>query len=110
MMRDGRLIVGGQRQHQRALAPQFDIDAARPRKLLGETGPTRLAFAAERDECFLARLGLAASRQHAGRGMACPRAGLAAIEHRDIGPRGEPPGDAQPHDARADDDDTRPAA
>ena len=37
------------------------------------------------------------------------RSGLAAVEHHNRGARGEPPGDAQPDDAGADDDDARPA-
>jgi hypothetical protein len=32
------LIVGGQRQNQRAFFAQFDINAARPQKLVGKTG------------------------------------------------------------------------
>ncbi len=37
LMRERRLIVGGQRQNQRALAPQFDVDAARAQKFLGKS-------------------------------------------------------------------------
>ena len=77
------LIVGSERKHQRALLPQLDIDAARARKFLGEDGPARLALAAERDQRFFAGLGFAAGGEHAGRGMARARAGLAAIEHGD---------------------------
>ena len=70
-VRDLGLIVGRQGEHQRALLPQFDIDAARSRQLRGERRPARLAVAAERDQRLLARLGFATGRQHAGGGMAC---------------------------------------
>ena len=105
-MRDLGLIVRGQGEMQRAFAPQFDIDAARPQKLLGKGRPARLALAAERDQRFFAGLGFAAGRQHAGRRVAGARSGLAAIEHRDRGAAGKPPGDAQADDAGADDGDT----
>jgi hypothetical protein len=39
--------------------------------------------------------------------MARARPGLAAVEQRDRRPAGEPPGDAQPNDAGADDGDVR---
>jgi hypothetical protein len=39
--------------------------------------------------------------------MTRARSRLAAIEHRDRRPAGEPPGDAQPNDASADDGDAR---
>jgi hypothetical protein len=39
--------------------------------------------------------------------MARARAGLAAIEHRDRGAPGKPPGDAEPDRARANDGDAR---
>ena len=70
MMRQRRLIVGGQREHQRALAAQFDVDAGYACKLLGESRPARLAVAAERNQILFAGLGLAARRQHAGGRMA----------------------------------------
>ena len=110
MMRQRRLIVRGQRQNQRALAAQFDVDAARAQKLLGKSRPARLAVAAERDQVLFAGLGLAARREHAGRGMARARAGLAAVEQQNLGAGGQPPGNAQPDDARADNDDARPLA
>ena len=81
-MGDLRVIVGGQGEQQRALAPQFDVDAAGAQQLVGKGRPARLAVAPERDQRLLAGLGLAARRQHAGRGMARARAGLAAVEHR----------------------------
>src|SRR5262249_34216312 len=105
MMRDRRLIVGGQRKNDRALAAQFDIDAACALKLFRKGRPALLAFAPKRDECFRARLRLAASRQHAGSGTGCARASLAAIEYRDGRARSEPPGNAKPDHAGADDDD-----
>ncbi len=107
-LRDLGLIVRGQGEMQDALAPQFDIDAARPQKFLGKGRPARLALAAERDQRFFAGLGFAASRQHAGSRVAGARSGLAAIEHRDRGAAGQPPGDTQADDAGADDGDTRP--
>ena len=106
-MGDFRLIVRGQGEQQRALAPQFDVDAARAQQLVGKGRPARLAVAPERDQRLLAGLGLAARRQHAGRGMARARAGLAAVEHRHRRPAGEPPGDAQADHAGADDGDVR---
>ena len=69
-MGDFRLIVGGQSEQQRALAPQFDVDTAGAQKLVGKSRPARLTVAAERHQRFLAGLGLATRRQHAGRGMA----------------------------------------
>jgi hypothetical protein len=39
--------------------------------------------------------------------VACARAGLAAVEHRDGCPAGEPPGDAQADYASADNGDVR---
>ena len=106
-MRDFRLIVRGQGEHQRALAPQFDVDATRAQQLFGKGRPARLAVAAERDQRFLARLGFAACRQHAGCGMACAGSGLAAVEYRNRCPAGEPPGDAQADNASANDGDVR---
>ena len=107
MMRNRRLIVGSERQHQRALAAQFDVDAAHALKLLGKGRPARLALAAERDQSLFAGLGFATGRQHAGRRVACARSGLAAVEHRDRGAAGEPPGNAEPDHAGADNDDAR---
>ena len=106
-MADLRLIIGREREHQRALAPQFDVDAARAQKLLGKAGPARLALAAERDQRLFARLGLAARRQHAGRRVARARSGRAAVEYLHHGAAGEPPGNAKPDHAGADDRDAR---
>ena len=78
-----------------------------PQKFRGKGRPARLALAAERDQRLLAGLGFAASRQHAGGGVACARSGLAAVEHRDRGAAGKPPGDAKADDAGADDGDAR---
>ena len=64
MMGDRRLIVGGQRDDQRAFRSQLDIDAGRALEFLSEGGPAPLALPPKRDERFLARLGLGASRQH----------------------------------------------
>ena len=101
------LIVGGQRQSQRAFLAQFDINAARPQKLAGKTRPARLAVAAKREQRLFAGLGFATRRQHAGRGMARARADLAAIEHRDRRTGGEPPSDAKADHTGADDGDVR---
>ena len=101
------LIVRGQRQNQRALAPQFDVDAARAQKLVGKIRPARLTVAAERDQILFTRLGLAARRQHPGCGMTRARSGVAAVEHRHLSAAGEPPGDSEPDYARADDGDAR---
>ena len=108
MMVDARLIVGGQRHHQRALGAQLDVDAGRLQQLRGKAGPARLALAPERDQRILAGLGLAAGRQHPGGGMACARSGRAAVEHlHGDAARGQPPGDAKPDHAGADDGDLR---
>ena len=64
MMGDRRLIVGGQRDDQRAFRSQLDIDARRALEFFSEGGPAPLALPPKRDERFLARLGLGASRQH----------------------------------------------
>ena len=109
-MRDLGLIVRGQRQHQRALAPQFDIDAACAQKLLGESRPARLAVAAERDQRLFAGFGLRAGRQHPGRRIARAGSGLAAVVHRNLGAAAKPPGDAEPDDAGADNGDARALA
>ena len=102
------LIVGGERQHQGALMAQFDVDATRAQKLISEAGPTRLAVAAERDQCLLAGLRLATGSEHAGRGVARARAGLAAVEHRDRRTaRGEAPSNAKADHAGADDGNAR---
>jgi hypothetical protein len=106
-MGDFRVIVRGQGEQQRALAPQFDVDPAGAQQFVGKSRPARLAVAPERDQRLLARLGLATRRQHAGRRMARARSRLGAIEHHDRRPAGEPPGDAQPNDAGADDGDMR---
>ena len=106
-MGDFRLIVRGQGEQQGALAAQFDVDAAGAQQLVGKGRPARLAVAPKRYQRFLTRLGLAARRQHAGRGMACARTGLAAVEHRDRCTAGEPPGDTQADHAGADDSDAR---
>ena len=75
-------------------------------RLLGH--PPVWVIPAERRQRVFAWLGFAARRQHAGRRMARAGAGLTAIEHRNIGAPGEPPRDAQPNHARADNDDARP--
>ena len=69
-MGDFRLIVRGQGEQQRTLAPQFDVDAAGAQQLVGKARPARLAVAPERHQRLFPRLGLAAGGQHAGRGMA----------------------------------------
>jgi hypothetical protein len=107
MMRNRRLIVGGQRNNQRAFGSQLDIDAGRALEFFSEGWPAPLAFAPKRDERFLARLGLGASRQHAGGSVTRAGTGFAAIEHRDGGARGEPPANAEPDHARTDDNDAR---
>ena len=101
-VRDRRLIVGGERQHQRALAPQFNIDAADALQLIGKGRPARLALAAERHQSLFARLGFATGGEHAGRRVAGARSGFAAVEDRDGRAAGEPPGNAEPDHAGAD--------
>ena len=102
-MADLGLVVGGERENERALAAQFDVDAACPQELLGEGRPARLAVAAERNQILFARLGFASRREHAGRRMARARSGRAAVEYLDCRAAGEPPADAEPDHAGADD-------
>ena len=106
MMMQPRLIVRGQGHHQRALGAQLHVDAGSFEELRRESGPARLALAPERDQRLLARLRLAAGRQHAGGRVGRAGAGAAAIEHLDHGAaHGEPPRDAEPDHAGADDGD-----
>ena len=108
MMRKRRLIVGGQRQNERAFAAQFDVHAACGQQLLGKGGPARLAVAAERDQILFAGLGFGAGRKHAGRRIARASASLAAVEQQNLGAGGQPPGNPEPDHAGADNDDARP--
>ena len=106
LMVQARLIVRGQREQQRALAPQLHVDPGGLPEFGREGRPARLALAPERDQRFLARLGLGAGGEHPGGGVAGAAAGGAAVEHRDRGAlRGQPPGDAKPDHAGADDGD-----
>ncbi len=107
MMRQRGLIVRRQRQNERAFAAQFDVDAGRLQKLLGEGRPARLAIAAERDQRLFARLGFSAGGKHPGRGMARARPGFAAVEQQNLGARRQAPGDAKADHACADNDDAR---
>ncbi len=100
------LIVRGQGDDQGSFLSQLHVDSRGLQELRGEGGPARLALAPERDQRFLAGLGLRAGRQHAGSGMARAGAGGALVEHRDRrAARRQPPGDAEPDDAGADDGD-----
>ncbi len=106
MMVDARLVVGGERDDERALRAQFDIDAGSLQQFRGERRPARLAFASERDQGILARLRLAAGGEHAGGGMAGAAARRAAVEHLDRCALGrQPPGNAKPDHPGADDGD-----
>ena len=101
-----RLIVRGQRHDQRPFRAQPDLHSGRLLQFGGEGGPARLAFAPERDQGILAGLGFAAGCQHPGGGMARARTRCALVEHRNRHtPRRQPPGDAEPDDAGADDGD-----
>src|SRR6478735_10047162 len=106
-MGDLGLIVGGEGEDQRALATQFDVDAGRAQKLSGEAGPACLAVTAQRDQRLFAGLRLAAGGEHSGGGVACTGSRLTAVEYGDQGAAGEPPGDAEPDDPRADDGNAR---
>ena len=109
MMLQPRLIVGGQREHQRALAPQLDVD---PGRLL--RAPPRRPASAPGSRAR-ARPGLprpARPRQQAASMPAAawlaPLTGGALVEHRHRGAaRGQPPGDAEADHAGADDGDVR---
>ena len=106
MMMQPRLVVRGRGDDQRAFGAQFHIDAGGRLQFGGKGRPARLAVAAERDQRFLAGLGLGAGGEHPGGGVAGARAGRAAVEHRDrCAARGQPPGDAEADDAGADDGD-----
>ena len=106
-MRNLGLIVGGEGKHQGAFVAQLDVDAAGALQFGGEAGPARLALAAKRDQRLFAGLRLAAGGQHPGSSVTRARSRLGAIEHGDRGAAGEPPGDAEADDARADDGDAR---
>ena len=106
LMVQPRLVVRGQGDDQRSLRPQFHVDAGRLLQLRGESGPARLAVAAERDQGFLAGFGLRAGREHPGGGVARAGAGRALVEYLNRRAlRRQPPGDAQADDAGADDGD-----
>src|SRR5215469_739022 len=49
MMEEPRLIVRGERDHQRPLAPQVDIDAGGLLEFFSKARPARLALAPKRD-------------------------------------------------------------
>ena len=101
-----RLVVGRQGDDQRPLGPQFHVNAGRPLQFRGESGPTRLALAAQRDQRFLAGLGLRAGGEHPSGGVACASASRALVEYLDRRPLSrQPPGDAQPDHPGADDGD-----
>src|SRR5262249_43934824 len=106
MVVEPRLVVRGQGEDQSALWPQLDVDAGYLLQLGSECRPARLALAPERDQRLLARPRPGEGRERAGGGRARAGPGRAAVEHRDRGaPRRQPPGDAEPDHACADDGD-----
>src|SRR5262245_33096569 len=108
MMVEPCLVVRSQGHDQGAFGAQFDVDARGLHQVGGKRRPARLAVAAKRNERLLAGLGLAAGSQHSGRRIGGAAAGCAAIEDLDGRAAGsEPPGNAEAHDARANDGDLR---
>src|SRR5262249_21038877 len=100
------LVVRGQGDDQRSLGPQVHIDARDGQQFGGESGPARLAFAAERNQGFFAGLGLGPSRQHAGGRMARAGTGCAPVEYSNRRPpRRQSPGNGKADNAGADDGD-----
>src|SRR5215813_3598752 len=103
-----RLIVRGQGDDQRALGAQFHVHTRDLEQLGGESGPARLAFAAERDQGFLAGLGLGAGRQHAGGGVARATTSRAPVEYLNRrSPRRQSPRNGKADHPGADDGDIR---
>src|SRR5262245_3819029 len=99
-----RLLVGGERHDDGALGAQLDVDPGRLWKLRRKRWPARLARAPERHQRLLARLRLAAGGEHAGGRMRGARPGATAVKHLDHGAAGgQPPGNAKPDDAGAND-------
>ncbi len=104
MMKKPGLVVGGERNDQRALAAQLHVDTGGLLELLGKRRPARLAVAAERHQGLLAGLGFGAGRQHAGGRVGRARAGGATVEHAHRhAAGGEPPRNPEPDHAGPDD-------
>ena len=103
-MAQRRRVVAVQRDDHRALAAILDRNAGGGFEFAGEIGPQTLAFQRQRQKRLLAGLGLDGGRQHAGRRPARAAPGLALVVNRDraTGLR-EPPRNAEPDDAGADD-------
>src|SRR6266481_9625017 len=102
------LIVRGQGDDQRALGAQFHIDTRDLEQLGGESGPTRLAFTAERDQGLLAGFGLGAGRQHASGGVARAATSRAPVEYLNrCSPRRQSPRNGKADHPGADDGDIR---
>ena len=106
------LIIGGEREHQRALAAQLRhrcrrLARAHPRRPASAPGSRAPAPPALPRRARPRRRPPACRRPRGS----LPAAGFAVVEHRDRGPRrGKPPGNAEADDAGADDDNARPAA
>src|SRR5262249_19938973 len=104
LMAQPRLVVRGQGDDQRPLGPQVYIDARGLEQLRRESGPARLAFAAERDQGFFAGLGLGAGGQHAGGGVARAGTRRAPVEYLNRRPpRRQSPGNGETDHPGADD-------
>ena len=76
-------VVARERDRERALLAVAHADAGGGFELIAERGPQALALQIEREQAFLAGLGLEARRQHAGRGPGRAASRLAALEHGD---------------------------
>ena len=99
-------VVPRQGDDQGAIVAIADILSACGFEFRGEGGPSLLAPAVELQQVQLARFGLDAGGEHAGGGMAGAPADRALVE--DVDPAAglrQPPADAQPADAAADDGD-----
>src|SRR5829696_6918138 len=108
VMMNSRLVVGGQRNDQRTLGAQFDVDSGHLLQLGCKCWPARLALAPERYQSFLTRLGFRASCQHPGSSMAGAGTGGAAVKYGNSARAAcQPPGNAKANDPCTDDDDVR---
>ena len=100
------LVVPGQGDDQGAVIAIADILSACGFQFRGEGGPSLLTPAVELQQVQLARFGLDAGGEHTGGGMTGAPADRALVE--DVDPAAglrQPPADAQPADAAADDGD-----
>ena len=101
-------VVARERHRERALGAVADRPAGRRLELVTEGRPQALAFQVEREQSFLAGLGLETRGQHAGCSPRCAMSGLAALEHGDLAAGfGKTPADAETRHPGANDGNAR---